>query len=63
MAKEKKIEFVRRFQKEKATKNTIRYVEVPQKGEPEIVRTIYIQKWAVGDFDEAPDEIEVVIRL
>jgi hypothetical protein len=62
MAKEK-TKIVRTFQKEKETKNTIRYVEKPKKGEPEAVRTIYVQKWLVGSFDEAPDEITVTIEF
>lgn len=62
MAKAKE-EIVRKFRKEKETRNTVRYVEVPKRGEPEVIRTIYVQKWLVGDFDEAPEEIEVVIRL
>ena len=61
--KEEREEIVRKFRKEKATKNTVRYVEVPAKGEPEVIRTLYVQKWAVGEFEEAPEEIEVIIRL
>jgi len=62
MAKEK-TKIVRTFVKEKATKNTVRYIEKPKRGEPEAVRTIYLQKWLVGDIDEAPDEITVTIEF
>ena len=36
------------FEREKETKNTVRFQEVPNKGEPPRVGTLYIQKWAVG---------------
>ena len=54
---------VRKFRKEKATKNTIRYTEVPEKGEPEVIRTIYIQKWLIGDETEAPEEITITLEF
>jgi len=41
-----------RFELERATKNTIRYTEVPEAGQPPRVDTLYItlygQKWALG---------------
>ncbi len=33
---------------EKATKNTIKYEEVPADGEPPIAGTVYLQKWFAG---------------
>ena len=48
-----------KFKKEKETKNTVRYQEVPDVGHPPIVRTIYVAKWW---FNEPADEIEITIR-
>lgn len=35
------------FVKEKDTKNTVRFTEVPEEGKPPVVGTVYLQKWAV----------------
>ena len=48
----------REFEKEKETKNTIRYSEVA-KGEPPVIGTIYVQKWAVPN---TPDKIKVTVQ-
>jgi len=37
-----------RFELERETKNTIRYTEVPEAGQPPRVGTLYVQKWALG---------------
>jgi len=37
------------FEKEKETKNTIRYAEKPEAGKPPVVGTLYIQKWFAGE--------------
>jgi len=37
------------FEREKETKNTIRYQERPDPGNPPVVGTLYVQKWAVGE--------------
>jgi hypothetical protein len=37
------------FEKEKDTKNTVRFAEVQAQGEPPIIGTLYVQKWFVGD--------------
>jgi hypothetical protein len=37
------------FKKEKITKNTIRFQEVPDEGKPPVMGTLYAQKWAVGE--------------
>ena len=38
-----------RFVKEKETKNTIRYQEQPEEGQPPIIGTLYVVKfWARG---------------
>ena len=38
---------VLQFVKEKDTKNTVRFTEVPEEGKPPVMGTIYLQKWAV----------------
>ncbi len=46
---------------EKETKNTIRYAEVEnEEGKPPILRTLYIQKWALGK--QPPRRIQVTIE-
>lgn len=34
------------FKKERETKNTVRFQEEAEPGKPQIVGTLYIQKWA-----------------
>ena len=46
---------------EKETKNTWRYVEKIQPGQPMILRNIYIPKWLVGS--NPPKEIKVRIEF
>lgn len=41
-------EFTARFEIEKETKNTIRYSETPEEGQPARIGTLYVQKWAVN---------------
>ena len=48
----------RDFEKEKETKNTIRYSEVA-KGEPPVIGTIYVQKWALPN---TPENIKVTVE-
>ena len=45
----------------KETKNTIRYEE-PAGGEPPIIGTLYIQKWATHRLEE-PETITVTIEV
>jgi len=45
---------------EKATKNTIKYQEVPQDGEAPIAGTVYLQKWFAGP--SPAQEWEVTFR-
>lgn len=40
------------FEKEKETKGTVRYKEVPEAGKPPIVGTLYIQKWAASNAEK-----------
>ena len=45
---------------EKATKNTYRYQEEPEEGQPPVLNTLYVQKWFLGN--PAPAEIRVSIE-
>ncbi len=45
---------------EKETKNTIRYQERPQGGQPPRIGTLYIQKWALPE--QSPESIVVTIE-
>ncbi len=36
------------FEKEKETKNTIKFEEVERPGQPKVIGTLYVQKYAVG---------------
>lgn len=47
-----------KFEFEKATKNSVRYKEVPEEGMPPIIGSIYVQKWFAGN----TKNIEVVIN-
>ena len=37
------------FEIEKETKNSVRYKEVPDEGQPPIVGSLYVQKWFAGN--------------
>ena len=37
-----------KFVKEKDTKNTVKFSEVPDPGQPPVVGNLYLQKWFVG---------------
>ena len=39
------------FKKEKETKNTVKYEEVPEQGKPPVIGTMYLQKWFAADRD------------
>jgi len=41
-----------KFEREKETRNTIKYHEVGEQGKPPIVSTLYLQKWYAGDCKE-----------
>ena len=47
-----------KFQKEKETKNTVRYQEVVEDGKPPVIGTLYLQKWFAGDSGELTITIE-----
>ena len=38
-----------RFEREKETKNTVRYTEVQEQGKPPVIGTLYLQKWFAED--------------
>ena len=47
---------------EKETKNTVRYQENPTRGEPSIIGTLYLQKWAImGEDERFPRELNITI--
>jgi hypothetical protein len=48
------------FKAERSTKNTIVFQEIPEKGMPPKVGTLYLQKWAAGE--DAPEEIVVTVE-
>jgi len=37
------------FELEKETKNSVRYKEVPDEGTPDIIGSLYVQKWFAGN--------------
>lgn len=41
-----------KFAKEKETKNTVKFGEVPDAGQPPVIGTLYVQKWFAGDREE-----------
>ena len=47
-----------KFTIEKETKNTVKFNEVPDEGQPPIIGTLYVQKWFIGN----TKEIEVTVR-
>ena len=49
-----------RMELEKETKNTIRYLERPQEGQPARIGTLYIQKWALPE--KSPKSIQVTVE-
>jgi len=38
-----------RFIREKETKNTVRFTEEERAGQPQIIGTLYVQKWFAGN--------------
>lgn len=47
------------FEREKTTPNTVRFKEVPQKGQPPVVGTLYVQSWFAGE----AKRVEITLRL
>lgn len=49
------------FTKERETPNTVRYQEVVAEGDPALIRTLYIQKFAAKDLG-SPESIKITIE-
>ena len=47
------------FKKLKETKNTVRFEEEPEDGQPPVIGTLYIQKWFVRDRDQVRVSIDL----
>ena len=47
------------FQKEKDTKNTVKFAEVQNQGEAPIIGSLYVQKWFIGDATNLKVTVEV----
>ena len=50
---------VHKFKKLKETKNTVRFEEEPEDGQPPVIGTLYIQKWFVKDRDQVRVSIDL----
>ena len=48
------------FEKEKETKNTVKYSEVPEEGQPPIVGTLYVQKWFAGSANNVKITLSII---
>ena len=55
-----KASFRMAFQFEKATKNTYKYEEIPESGQPPRIGSLYVQKWALAG-DQPPRQIAVTL--
>jgi hypothetical protein len=47
------------FEKEKDTKNTVKFAEVQTQGEAPIIGSLYVQKWFVGDANKLKVTVEI----
>jgi len=47
------------FEKEKDTKNTVKFAEVQTQGEAPIIGSLYVQKWFVGDATQLKVTVEI----
>jgi hypothetical protein len=47
------------FKRLKETKNTVRFEEEPEDGQPPVMGTLYIQKWFVKDRDQVRVSIDL----
>lgn len=48
-----------KFTKEKDTKNTVKFEEVPEEGTPKRIGSLYLQKWAAGNITELTITMEL----
>ena len=49
------------FEFEKATKNTFKYSEKPEPGQPPRIESLYVQKWAFGT-ENPPQRLRVTVE-
>ena len=49
------------FRFEKATKNTFKYEEKPEPGQPSRIGSLYVQKWAFGT-ESPPERLQVRVE-
>lgn len=49
------------FEYERETKNTFRFKEIPENGQPPRVGTLYVHKWAFSGI--APSKLKVSIEV
>ncbi len=47
------------FEIEKETKNSVRYKEIPEAGQPPIIGSLYVQKWFAGNAKSVTMTIEL----
>lgn len=47
------------FKLEKETKNTYKFEEKPEPGQPAIIGSLYVQKWV---FEQKPEEVSVTLK-
>ena len=52
--------FTAEFVFEKETKNTVKYTEEPQTGQPPRIGSLYVQKWAMGG--DPPRRIKLTVE-
>jgi hypothetical protein len=50
------------FELEKATKNTYKYAEKTEPGQPARIGSLYVQKWAFGT-EDPPRQITVTVTV
>lgn len=50
---------IREFSKEKETKNTVKFEEKPPVGEPPVIGSLYLQKWAARGAEEVTVTVEI----
>jgi len=53
--------FTALFEYEKATKNTLKYGETPEPGQPPRIGSLYIQKWAFGT-ESPPTRLRMTVE-
>lgn len=49
------------FSKEKDGKNSVRYQEQPEAGQPPKIGSLYVQKWVLGT--PVPDNLTVTVEM